>query len=78
MSPPWGGPEYFKLERMMPEDFIPPLDLIIGKSLALSDNVVLLLPKNTDIESIPALVGKSFDIEKITGSCSMHLEKVYF
>lgn len=26
MSPPWGGPEYFKLERMMPEDFIPPLD----------------------------------------------------
>lgn len=26
MSPPWGGPEYFKLERMMPQDFIPPLN----------------------------------------------------
>lgn len=78
MSPPWGGPEYHRLERMMPEDFIPPLDQIIAKSLSLSDNVALLLPKNTDIESIPALIYKAFSQEKIMGSCSIHFEKIYF
>lgn len=60
MSPPWGGPEYHKLDRMMPGDFIPPLGMIISKSLALSDNVALLLPKNTDIESIPELIYRAF------------------
>jgi hypothetical protein len=61
MSPPWGGPEYHKLDQMLPSDFIPPLDQIIRKSLSLSDNMVLLLPINTAIESLPELIFKAFE-----------------
>lgn len=60
MSPPWGGPDYMKLERMLPEDFDPPLQKLINKSVSLSDNVVLLLPKNTDIDSLPTIICKAF------------------
>lgn len=49
LAPPWGGPDYYKLQKMQPNDFVPRLDALIEKALSLSDNIIMLLPVNTNL-----------------------------
>lgn len=58
-SPPWGGPNYkskskFDLKRDLPLDFVK----IIKIAISISPNVIIYLPRNTDIGTIRNILYK--------------------
>jgi hypothetical protein len=64
---------------MQPEHFHPSLSLIINKAVALSDNIALLLPANTDIEALAGAFCEAIQSANlILNSCSFLVEKIYF
>ena len=59
LSPPWGGPEYknetvYSLKKWI----IPDIDKIIEKSFKISKNIILYLPRNTDLEELANIIYK--------------------
>lgn len=80
LAPPWGGPDYFKIASFHPADFEPKLTDIIEKAFTLSTNIFLLLPINTNVEALAAVINekickvKNFKPE----SCSMRIEKLFY
>ena len=65
LSPPWGGPEYknetvYSLKKWITPD----IDKIIEKSFKISKNIILYLPRNTDLEELANIIYK-YDQENI-------------
>ena len=65
LSPPWGGPEYkndnvYSLKKWITPD----IDIIIEKSIKISKNIILYLPRNTDFEELANIIYK-YDKETI-------------
>ena len=59
LSPPWGGPEYknetvYSLKKWITPD----IDSIIQKSLSISENIMIYLPRNTDLEELANIIYK--------------------
>ena len=59
LSPPWGGPEYknetiYSLKKWITPD----IDKIIQKSFKISQNIILYLPRNTDLEELADIIYK--------------------
>ena len=59
LSPPWGGPEYknetaYSLKKWI----MPDIDNIIQKSLSISENIMIYLPRNTDLEELANIIYK--------------------
>ena len=65
LSPPWGGPEYkndgvYSLKKWITPD----IDKIIQKSFKMSKNIILYLPRNTDLKELANIIYK-YDKEEI-------------
>ena len=65
LSPPWGGPEYkndnvYSLKKWITPD----IDKIIEKSFKISKNIILYLPRNTDLKELAEIIYK-YDKEEI-------------
>ena len=71
LSPPWGGPEYknetvYSLKKWITPD----IDKIIEKSFKISKNIILYLPRNTDLEELANIIYKydKNDIESLSNT----------
>ena len=65
LSPPWGGPEYknefaYSLKKWITPD----IDKIIEKCFKYTKNIILYLPRNTDLEELAHILNK-YDKEMI-------------
>ena len=65
LSPPWGGPEYkndnvYSLKKWITPD----IDKIIEKSFKITKNIILYLPRNTDLKELAEIIYK-YDKEEI-------------
>ena len=59
LSPPWGGPEYkndnvYSLKKWITPD----IDKIIENSFKISKNIIIYLPRNTDLEELANIIYK--------------------
>lgn len=52
ISPPWGGTGYQKMQTYSLDHIFPDFDDILTKSIEISTNMVLFLPKNTSIDEL--------------------------
>mmetsp|Transcript_12925 Transcript_12925/g.14832 ORF Transcript_12925/g.14832 Transcript_12925/m.14832 type:complete len:247 (+) Transcript_12925:436-1176(+) len=52
LSPPWGGVGYTQMEKYKLEYVYPNFNEILTKSLEFSKNLVLFLPRNTDVTEL--------------------------
>lgn len=52
LSPPWGGPGYLKMEKYSFDYMTPNFNDILTKSLEFSKNLILYIPRNTDVSEI--------------------------
>jgi len=71
LSPPWGGPEYKNEEiYSLKKWIIPDIEKIIEKSLKISKNIMLYLPRNTDLEELANIIYKydKNDIESLSNT----------
>lgn len=58
IAPPWGGPEYTSNPNYsLYEGITPAIDEIIKKAFEISENIVLLLPRNTNITELADIFG---------------------
>ena len=65
LSPPWGGPDYkndsvYSLKKWITPD----IDKIIQKSFKMCKNIILYLPRNTDLKELADIIYK-YDKEEI-------------
>jgi len=58
-SPPWGGIEYNSKEYDLTTDITPNIEKIISIGLSISPNLVLFLPRNTNIPQLGEIFSKS-------------------
>ena len=77
LSPPWGGPEYkndgvYSLKKWITPD----IDKIIQKSFKMSKNIILYLPRNTDLKELANIIYK-YDKEEIDSFSNTILIKQY-
>jgi hypothetical protein len=57
LSPPWGGPEYKKDKIYSLKKWVTPdIEKILKKSLNFSKNLILYLPRNTDLDELANLL----------------------
>ena len=57
LSPPWGGPEYKKDKIYSMKKWVTPdIEKILQKSLEFSKNLILYLPRNTDLDELSNLL----------------------
>ena len=71
LSPPWGGPEYKNEEIYSLKKWITPdIEKIIEKSLKISKNIMIYLPRNTDLEELANIIYKydKDDIESLSNT----------
>lgn len=52
MSPPWGGTGYNLLDRYTLDYIYPNFYAIMKSAMSVSKNIVIFLPRNTDIEEL--------------------------
>jgi hypothetical protein len=52
LSPPWGGVKYIKMPEYKFEYMTPNYNDILSKSLEFSKNLILFIPRNTDVKEI--------------------------
>lgn len=52
LSPPWGGTGYLKMDKYTFDFMIPNFNQTLTQSLSLSKNLILYIPRNTDISEI--------------------------
>jgi len=65
LSPPWGGPEYKKDKIYSLKKWVTPdIEKILKKSLEFSKNLILYLPRNTDLDELANLLNL-YDKESI-------------
>ena len=65
LSPPWGGPEYKNETVYSLKKWITPnIDKIIEKSFKFSKNIIIYLPRNTDLEELGNIIYK-YDKEMV-------------
>ena len=71
LSPPWGGPEYKNEEIYSLKKWITPdIEKIIEKSFKISKNIMIYLPRNTDLEELANIIYKydKDDIESLSNT----------
>lgn len=57
LSPPWGGMDYSKTEKYSLKKWVyPDINEILKTSLQISQNLILYLPRNTDIQELFSLI----------------------
>ncbi len=64
LSPNWGGFSYLNLQNYSVDNTFPPFRDILKTSLKLSKNLILYLPKNTDIRELLTIITKMYSDQK--------------
>ena len=67
LSPPWGGMDYKNSDYYSLKEWVyPDIEKILETSLNISDNIILFLPKNIEIEELMILIFQTFEKLKIS------------
>ena len=67
LDPPWGGPDYGKLDQFLLGHFSPNGDTLIKQALSASPEVVCKLPKNFDFSELDRFQRPFEIVENIVG-----------
>ncbi len=63
LDPPWGGPDYSKLEKFWLSNFSPGGKFVLEKAFAVAREVAFNLPKNFEISELDRF-GRSYTLEE--------------
>jgi len=65
LSPPWGGPQYLKKDKVFDIKTQIPMDgyKVFDAALQVSENIAYFLPKNTNIDQLVSLAGPGGKVE---------------
>lgn len=63
LDPPWGGPNYAAADEFVLSHFNPPGDELLQSAFAVTDNVVMRLPKNFRIDELDRF-GRSYHLQE--------------
>lgn len=78
VAPPWGGPDYInRPDYSLHEGVTPNITLILEKAFEISDNIVMLLPRNIQLEELADLFGEYFEKHNQKPQrCFMEIEEI--
>jgi hypothetical protein len=78
LSPPWGGTGYNLLQKYTLNYIYPSFDEIMKKALEFSPNLILFLPRNTDIDELCSMMGAFVDRLGKPGEIRFEVEKIRY
>lgn len=79
VNPPYERKELQHSNTLSIVDFEPTLNKVITKCLKLATDVLILLPVQINIEAFCSCLNKcASELKKMTASCSIKIDKIYF
>jgi trimethylguanosine synthase len=74
ISPPWGGITYSKELIYNLDQIVPNFRDTLRKALLLANNVVLFLPRNTDLKQLETIISSYDSVYSSSNECFVSIE----
>lgn len=65
LSPPWGGPQYMKVDTYNLEEHLQPVaaSVMMEKARQISENIAIFIPRNSNTQQLTTLAGPGGSVE---------------